>query len=280
MTLKIVTDSTCDLPDDLVASLGVTVVPCNVHFGDEVLRDGVDIGRAALYRRLVESPVHPKTSQPSVGTFVETYRNVAEGADEILSLHISSRLSATHHSATLAKEELQPAVPLEVVDTLQVSLGLGILVWEVARIANSGGTLVDAMDFLRREQTNVVSYVTVDTLEYLVRGGRASRLQGFFGALLDIKPVICVKDNGETHPVDRVRTRKRAMARLVEEVSSAKRVRAVGVLHAAAPVDAEAMATACAPYHARDEIILSEFSAVMGVHLGPRALGLGLWLGA
>ena len=277
MAFRVVTDSSCDLPDAIVDELDLTVVPCTVHFGEAVYRDGVDLSRRELYERLRKDSVNPTTSQPTVGVFVETYERLGKEAEEVLSLHLSSKLSATSHSASLAKDELKDGPCIEVVDSLQVSLGLGILVREAGRMARDGSALDDALAFLRSEIPNVTSYCTVDTLDYLVRGGRASRLHGLFGSLLDIKPIIMVRDNGETHAVGRARTKKRAVGRFVEIVAAQKGLRALGILHGAAPEEAEALALACASYFPRDQIILSEFSAVMGAHLGPGALGMSFW---
>lgn len=276
MALRVVTDSTCDLHPDIARSLNITVVPCNVHFGDALYRDGVDIQPEEFYRKLASGGAPPRTSQPSVGAFLEVYQRLAGEAEEVLSLHISSKLSGTCQAARLAKEEAKAGARIEVVDSLQVSLGLGILAMESARMAQRGASLDDALTFLHREAPNVISYCAVDTLEYLVRGGRASRLQGFFGSLLNIKPIIAVRD-GETHPVDRVRTRKRLLERLREIVASQKKVRALGVLHSVCGEEAEALADSCSPYFPREQVLISQFSAVMGAHLGPRALGLALW---
>ena len=276
MGLRIVTDSSCDLPQDIVETLDITVVPCNVHFGADVYRDGVDIRAEEFYDRLATGSVHPTTSQPAVGDIVETYQKVGKEADEVLSLHISSKLSVTFHSAELARDEIKGGPRIEVADSLQVSLGLGLMVMEVARIAKDGGSLEEAMAFLNAEKADFTSYCSVDTLEYLVRGGRASRFQGFFGSLLDIKPVIQVRD-GETHPVDRVRTRKRALQRLAAVVAAGSDVKALGIVHSVCPEEAEALAAACADYFPRDKMSVAQFSAVMGVHLGPRAIGIGLW---
>lgn len=277
MALRIVTDSTCDLPHDIVRSLDITVVPCNVHFGEQVYRDGVDLTRAEFYRRLSSGGAHPTTSQPSAGAFLEVYRKMARPGDEVLSVHVSSKLSGTCHSARMAREEARGTPAVEVVDSQQVSLGLGILVMETARMAHEGASLAQAKDFLEREIPKVTCYCTVDTLEYLVRGGRASRLQGFFGTLLNIKPIIAVKD-GEVHPVSRVRSRRRAVERFVELAASARALRAVGVVHGAAPDVGGTLAEGCGAHFPRERIVVSEFSAVMGVHLGPGALGLGLWV--
>ena len=276
MTLRIVTDSTCDLPQEIVRSLSITVVPCNVHFGTEVYEDGVDIEAAEFYRRLQTGSVYPTTSQPSVGAFVGAYQRLGKEAEQVLSLHISSKLSVTHNSAVLAKDEVKEGPEIEVFDSQQVSLGLGLMVVEVARIARDGGSLAEALEFLRRESRNFVAYCSVDTLEYLVRGGRASRLQGFFGSLLDIKPILLVRD-GETHPVDRVRTRKKVLQKLEEIVAAQGNLRALGLLHSVCQDEADALADGCSPYFPRESMVISEFSSVMGVHLGPRALGVALW---
>ena len=284
MIFRVVTDSTCDLPPGALAGMDVTVVPCSVHFGEEHLRDGQDIANAEFYQRLARDPIHPSTSQPSVGAFLDAYgQKDHDGQTDdglgILSLHVSSRLSGTVNSATQAKAQLQGNGPrIEVVDSLTVSLGLGILVLEAARIAQAGGRLEEAVEFLQREGPRVHAYCSVDTMKYLVRGGRASRLQGFFGTLLDIKPVIEVKD-GETHPVDRVRTRKRLAARFVELVRDQGPIKALGFIHGNCRSDAEWMADAAAPYFPRERMLITEFSPVMGVHLGPGALGVALWTG-
>ncbi len=279
MTLHVVTDSTCDLPPNVIEELDITVIPCNVHFGDEELRDGIDIQPSEFYRRLDAEPIHPTTSQPSVGTFLEAYEGLKSKADEVLSLHVSAKLSGTYNSAIQAQREIADGPRIEVVDSLQVSLGLGLQVREVARIAKAGGSLDDALEFLRVEIPNVLAYVTVDTLEHLVRGGRASRLQGFFAGLLDIKPVIVVRD-GETHPMGRARTRRKALAQFPEIAARSKGIRAMGFMHAVAPEDAEQLAQECARFLPRDEILISEFTPVMGCHLGSRAIGVAIWSAA
>ncbi len=279
MALHIVTDSTCDLPKSLLSELGVTVLPCNLHIGDKTLLDGIDITSAEFYQRLMQGNVTPKTSQPSVGAFLDVYNKIGRPGDEILSLHISAKLSGTYNSAFQAAKEVQTKAKIEVVDTLTVSLGLGFLVREVGKLAKQGGTLKQATDFLSREIPNIGCYCSVDTLDYLVRGGRASRLQGFFGSLLDVKPIISVRE-GEVHPVGRVRTRKRMLARMVELGGEAKGLRALGVMHSACADEAAQLADSLAQYFPRKEIMICEFTPVMGAHLGPKAVGLAMWKGA
>lgn len=274
--LRVITDSSCDLPQDIVKSLEITVVPCRVHFGDEVYRDGVDIQPEEFYGRLAHGTVHPTTSQPAIADLVGAFERVGSDADEVLCLLLSSRLSAAVASAGLAKDEIGKGPRIAIVDSRQVSLGLGLMVREVALIAKGGGSLEEAMAFLEAEKGNFTSYVSVDTLDYLVRGGRASKIQGFFGSVLDIKPVIQVRD-GETHPVDRVRTRVRALRKLGEVMQSAPEVHAMGVVHSVCPDDAVTLMELCAGSFPRADMVTAQFSAVLGVHLGPRAIGMGLW---
>ncbi|MSQ25385.1 MAG: DegV family protein [Dehalococcoidia bacterium] len=279
MTLRIVTDSTCDLPPDLLRDLNVTVVPCNLHFGTDVLRDSVDITPPQFYQRLASAKALPTTSQPSVGLFLETYRRLAGEATEVLSLHISQKLSGTHASAVQAVAELASPLRVQVVDSTQVSLGLGFLVREAARMARDGATLGQAHAFLRDAIPAMRSYVTVDTLGYLVRGGRASRMQGFFAGMLDIKPIIVVRD-GETHPAGRVRSRRRAMQSFQEIAAQAGKLRALGFMQAACLADAAALADSCSSIFPRADMLIREFTPVMGAHLGPGALGMALWPGS
>ncbi len=279
MPLRIVTDSSCDLPPALARSMNITVVPCNIHFGQTAYRDGVDMQAAEFYQRL-SGNIYPKTSQPSIESFLQGYNSLDREADEVLSVHVSSKLSTTVGAANLAKQQIIGGPHIEVADSLQVSLGLGILAMETARLAKEKGKLKDALDFVEREKKNIVSYFSVDTLDYLVKGGRASKAQGFLGSLLSIKPILAIKDDGEVHPVERVRNRKKLVERFVELAASSGPVRGLGVLHSVALEDAQALAEACTAHVSREKIIVSQFSAVLGTHLGPRALGLVLWTGS
>ena len=278
MALQIVTDSTCDLPPAMLRELGVTVVPCNVHFGDEVLRDGVDIKPDEFFKRLGESSENPRTSQPSIGAFVDFSRPLLERGDAIVSVHVSAKLSGTCSSALQAKAELK-SERIEVVDSVQASLGLGHQVREAVRIARAGGTAQDVIAGLNAQRANLKTYVTVNTLKYLIRGGRAGRLQGFLAGMLDVKPIIAVID-GETHPVDRVRTRKRALARFTElALESPGTIRALGIVYSDNPAEAEALAQSITSRFPREQIFLAQFSSVMGTHLGPGAMGMSFWTG-
>lgn len=276
MGLHVVTDSSCDLSEAVARSLDIAIVPCNIHFGLEAYRDGVDMKAEEFYRRLGKGGVQPTTSQPSVKAFLETYQRFKEAAAQIVSVHLSSKLSTSVTAAQLAKEHLGRGT-IAVVDSYQVSLGLGLLSIAAAIGARETGSLKDTAAFVEAQKRNGASYVCVDTMEVLVKGGRASKVQGFLGSLLNIKSILVVKDNGEVHPFERHRNRKRVIDRLVELAASAKGLQGLGVLHAVAPEDAEALAQACSAYVAKDKIVVSQFSAVLGTHVGPRALGLAMW---
>ena len=275
MSFKVVTDSTCDLPADIAKESGVFIVPATVQFGTESYRDGVDITRAEFYRRLESDDRHPTTAQPSVGAFLDTYREVSAETDQILSVHISSKLSGTYSSATQAAKELSDGPRVEVYDSLNASLGVGLLVRGVAEMARAGGSLDDAVAWLDARRDRVETRLSVSTLKYLVRGGRASRLQGFFGGLLDIRPIIQLID-GELRPADRVRSRKRLLRRLEEVVAAHGEGMTLGVLYSADPADAETLAERCTQYTPRERIMIAECSPALGSHLGPGALGIAI----
>lgn len=275
MGFQVVTDSTCDLPMELIKQLGVTVVPCNVHFGEDNLRDGVDIDSETFYRRLVTDKIHPLTSQPSVGAFAEAYQ---KSDSDVLSIHVSSKLSGTLNSANQAKTELTDSVFVDTFDSLNASLGLGLLVVEAARMSQEGKSIDETKEFLEKERRNMQCFVSVDTLEYLVKGGRASRIQGFLGGMLDIKPLLQVRE-GEIHPVGRVRKRKNLFVKYRDIVSQQANIRALGILHGDCSSDAEELANSISDYFPRDRMLISCFTPVLGVHLGPGALGIVLWVG-
>ena len=273
MPVRIVTDSTCDLPAALTAELGVTVVPLTVVFGDEApLRDGVDIQPAEFYERLQSSPRLPKTSQPSVEAFRAAYAAVPEG-EEIVSIHVSSRLSGTLNAASVAREELAPARHIELIDSYSVSVGLGAIVMDAAEAARAGASLAEVVAIARRSMDRVHVICLVDTLEYLQKGGRIGRAQSMLGSLLSIKPVLHV-ENGEVAPLERVRTRAKGIERLRQLATADRTIRRLMV--AAGGDDALAVAFAESVAHElpHTEIQITQIGPVVGVYTGPNCLGI------
>ena len=276
MTVKIVTDSTSDLPADLAESLGITIVPLNLHFGTEVFKDGVDISADTFYERLTSGPELPKTSQPSIGDFVSVYERLGADAEGILSVHISGKLSGTFNSATQAREQAKVDCPIEVVDTLLVSMALGTVVLKVAEAANSGSGLEELVALAREASQRAQCICLFDTLEYLRKGGRLGKASALIGTLLRVKPMITIRD-GEVHELAKERSRKKGIARLQRVAREFAPLEAIWVMYSTTPDEAHTVATSLQdllPTGA--EPLITRFGPVLGTYTGPGALGIGL----
>jgi DegV family protein with EDD domain len=273
MAVKVITDSTADLPPEVAEQLGIRVVPLNVHFGEETYKDGITITADEFYRRLVSSPALPTTTQPSVGEFIQVYKEL-EG-QEVVSIHISAKLSGTINSALQAKEALGAGENIAVVDSKQVSMGLGLIVMEAARAAQQGASFREVVEEAERAIPQTQFLGLLDTLEYLQKGGRIGKAQAFLGTLLRIKPILSVRD-GEAHPLERVRTRERALDRLVEIVKEYAPLKALAVIHSTTPEEAEALRQRLSPLAPDIDILMGRFGPIVGTHLGPGALGVAL----
>lgn len=271
--IAIVTDSTADLPPALSEPLGIRVVPLNVHFGEQVFRDQVDLSTAAFMERLTSSAVLPKTSQPSPGAFADVYEALAKDHDGIISIHISGRLSGTVQSAQLAKTQIATPIPIEVIDSRNVSLGLGLQVLRAAALASSGLEFEHVARRLRDEIDHYHLVFFVDTLEYLQRGGRIGRAAALAGSVLRLKPVLRIED-GQVVPHERTRTRARAIAALEQFVRSLPRVNRLAVVHSTSPDDAERLAASLGPLTPNDPPIVATFGPVVATHAGPGAVGV------
>ncbi|MDP9354053.1 MAG: DegV family protein [Chloroflexota bacterium] len=278
--VAIVTDSTADLPPSLRDQHHVTVVPLNVHFGNEVYRDQVDITTDAFMERLQRSPVLPTTSQPASGLFEETFRDLAADHDGVVAVLISGKLSGTVMSATIARDAVADLVPVEVVDSRNASLGLGFQVLRAAELAAEG---MSAPDIAARLQSETAAYhlvFFVDTLEYLQRGGRIGKAAAMVGSMLNLKPLLRV-DEGQIVPFERTRTRGRARRGLIDFARSLPRTERLAVVHSTPAAEAEQLAaelsaTALLP---RDRMVVAQFGPVIGTHVGPGAMGVGVYEG-
>ena len=275
MPVRVVTDSTADLPLEVAAELGIVVVPLNVHFGDQAFQDGVDLSADEFYQRLVASPRLPTTSQPSVGAFLETYQPLQEGAEGIVSVHISAKLSGTCNSALQAREQLAGSPPIEVVDTQQASMGIGLVAMAAARAARAGAGFTDVVEEARRALQQVRVLFLVDTLEYLAKGGRIGKAAALLGSMLSIKPLLELRE-GEVHPLERVRTRARAVGRLSELVQETAPLQEIAVLHTTTPEEAQALESRLAPLAPEGGTMIGRLGSVVGTYAGPGLLGVGL----
>ncbi len=270
--IGVVTDSTSDIPEPMVREAGIAIVPLSVNFGNESLRDRIDITHQQFMDRLAGSPVLPTTSQPPPGLFEETYRKLADqGADQILSIHISEKLSGTGASARIAAETVADQVRVEVIDSRSVSLGLGFMALEAARLARDGADFDAVLGAVRRMIPNMHTIFFADTLEYLQKGGRIGRAAAIVGSILSLKPLLRLGE-GVVVPHERTRTRTKAIDGLVRFVNDFPHVRQLGALKSG-DADIDTLLDRLAPRFPRERIVVTEVSPVIAVHLGPGALG-------
>jgi DegV family protein with EDD domain len=273
MTIAIVTDSTCDLPDELVAKHSITVLPLYIHIGEKDYRDGIDMSRQDFYEQLPVFSVHPTTATPGAGLFTETYqRLVDEGASEILSIHISETLSATVNVARVAASEFSGA-PVTVVDSGQLSLGVGLQALAGAKAAEAGHSMKEILEILDDLGKRTHVFAALNTLEFLKRSGRMNSVVAGIGSLLKIKPILKMNDGVATS--ERVRTTSGADRRLIALVEALGPLEAVAIVHTNATKKAESLqAKAANADLVPDAIPLSvNITPVIGAHIGPGAAG-------
>jgi DegV family protein with EDD domain len=269
--VRIVTDSTADLTPEQQRAAGITVVPLNVHFGDEVFRDHVDLSADEFFRRLKASSQLPRTSQPSVGAFEEAYRKLLEGGNEIVSVHLSSKVSGTYNSALMAAQSVGDG-KIDVVDSLSTSMALGFMALEGAKLAKAGRDRQAVAECLQGLVPKARVICVVDTLTYLERGGRIGKARALLGSLLNVKPILQLKD-GEVVPVGRARGRPQSLSRLVELLQRDGKVSQLAIMHGAAQRDAEQLRERVASSYPGVDIQLTEIGAVLGTHTGPGVIG-------
>jgi DegV family protein with EDD domain len=276
LAVRIVTDSTADLPLSFAHDLGISIVPLSVIFGDEVFREGIDISHDLFYDKLIRGKELATTSAPSVGDFLEVYEPLLKETDEIVSIHISSKLSATCDNARQAAQMLADrGARIEVIDSRSVSLGLTFVTLAAARAARDGGDIDRIRAVVESTTQRIRIYIMLDTLEFLRRGGRIGRGRAFLGAVLRVKPLLSLRD-GEVHPEERVRTKVHAMDRLFQIATSFHNIREVAIGYSTNPQDAHDFERRLAEVMPHVNIWVMRVGPVLGTHTGPGALGLGL----
>jgi len=270
--VRVVTDSACDLPEPLVDELGIEIVPLTIRFGPEEFVDREELSNAEFWRRLTQASALPETAAPSAGAFAARFGALADaGADGIVCINLSSRLSATMQAAQVASSSVGERCPVEVIDSLTCSMGLGNLCIAAARRANEGAPLDEVVAEVtdRRDRTRL--YGTLDTLEFLKKGGRIGNARALLGSMLSVKPVIEVAD-GVVEESGKVRTRSKALRLLAEKVHD-QSVEEVAVLHGAAP-DLDEFLDLVEDVAPRDKIVVGDVGPVIGTHAGPGVLGV------
>ena len=273
MTIRVVTDSTSDLPPELAELLGITVVPCNVTFDDVTYKDGVDLMPDEFFRRLGSSARLPTTSQPSVAEFEQIYSKLLQEGHEIVSLHVSQKLSGTYNSAVQAKAALGDSAPIEVIDSQMASIGLGLMAVRACRLAAQAVSCQEAAGQVRATLPLTECVVALDTLEYLQKGGRIGKAQAFAGSLLKVKPILRLED-GEVHPLERPRSLDRAVRRLAELAREQAPLRQLAVIYSTEPQRAAELKSSLSDLVPEAEIVDAQFGTSLGTYVGPRAFGV------
>jgi DegV family protein with EDD domain len=271
--IKIVTDSTADIPKELLERYDIRLAPINIHFGTENYQEGINIDRPTFFRKLEE--VMPTSSQPSPGQFAEVYEELAEQGHSILCIVITSKHSGTYQSAVLAQSML-PEADIEVFDTLSISIGTGYHVLAAARAAEEGKSMEEIIQILEGIRSRMYLYLTPATLKYLQKSGRVGKLAGALGSLLNVKPVIKVED-GVLEAFQNVRTRSKAIDRMVEltaeAVGTTEPVK-IGITHAEVPAEAEELRQRLERTFNVDEMHVVDLACSLTVHGGPGIIGL------
>lgn len=276
--VRIVTDSTADMPEGLIEAEGldITIVPLNVQFGAETFRDKIDITNEQFLERLVRSSALPTTSQPAVGDFEETYRRLTADGATVVSIHVSSSLSGTYGAAVLAAQNVGAGDAVRVIDSRSASLALALLPIAAGRLVRDGADADAVVAEIESTIPRLRLIFTVDTLDFLQRGGRIGRAQALLGSLLSVKPILGLEE-GVVVPVRRERTRARALDALVALAADLGPLEALGVIHVGVPQDAatlrERLAAAVTPPMDGAAILTAEIGPVVATHVGPGGLG-------
>lgn len=272
--VAIVTDGTCSLTPAQGEQLGIHIAPIYVALGEKTYRAGIDLDSEEFYRFLSASKKLPTTAQPTVTDFVNIYNKLAEEAEEIVTIVISHHMSATIQSAEMAREQFDK-VPVHIIDSESTSLGLGMMAIAAARAAEQGQNAQAILELVENLKQKINVIFTVKTLEYLHKGGRIGGATAFLGTAMDIKPILYIK-NGRIEPLERQRTRKRSISRLVElmEKNVGEKPVHVAILHGNVPEESRQLEQSIRSQFNCVELITSDMGPVIGVHAGPGTLGL------
>ncbi len=275
MTVRIVTDSLSDITGDLTEELGIDVVPLYVRFGEKVYRDRIEMTTGEFYRKLVQDDTLPTTTQPPPGDFFNVFSKLAKETDEILVIVVSSKLSGTYQSALQAKNLMEGKCRIEIIDSLTVAMGLGLVVISAAKKAQAGASLDELVDSVHKTMTRSHLIIFFDTLQYLAKGGRIGKAQGFLGSILSFKPILTIKD-GEMAPLTRVRSRAAGMEYLRKFVAGFSDIERLAVEYATTPDDADNLIGSVSSVFSKERIFRSVISPVLGTYAGPNALAVSV----
>ncbi len=275
MKIRIVTDSASDIPLQLREELGISVVPLYVRFGADTFKDGVTLSNDEFYRRLVSGEVYPNTIQPSPADFQQIYEKLAQDADGIVSIHLSDKLSGTCNSAIQARELLKSKCPIEIINSDSMTIGLGMICIAAARAAKTGGNLETVVKAAKEAIPEIHFMVLFDSLKYLAKGGRIGQAKRLLGALLNIKPLLGMKD-GIVVPLGQVRSYSKGLEQLYSHLANALRekdnVKDLAVMYNTTQKEALALADRLSSIYPREKIIMGQIGPILGSHGGPNLI--------
>ncbi len=275
MTIKLVSDSTCDLPPDMMARYGINIVPINIQFGTETYKENITINAATFYDKVLQNNIFPQTSQPSVGEFAEVYTALAQETDEIISAHVGAKLSGTYQSAKLAAAQVADKVTVHVIDSMAGSAGLGWMMVEAGELIARGKSALDIKAHLEAKRSQISIFLALDSLKFAQLSGRVGKITGFLGSVLDLKPIIGL-DNGLLEASHKARSHKSAMRRIVELTVQkiGNRPVNVSVLHALAEDRAQSLLEMAHATLNVQSFYITDVAISIAVHFGPGTVGL------
>ena len=275
MAVKIVTDSLGDIPSEVAEELGITIVPIDVLFGTKSYRDGVDLTPAQFYRKLVHSKILPTTRISPLSVFVQTYDRLAEKTDEIVTITNSHKLSASYEATLQAIKLMKKKCKVEVIDSQWAVMAQGMIVITAARAAQAGASLNEVVALARQNIPRADVRMAFDTLDYLKEGGRIGKAQTFLGAVLRVTPILGIR-NGEVYPFAREHSWAKAIDYLYNFAASFSNIEEMAVEHATTPDDADMLVKRLSAKVAKEHIFRSKVGPGIGVHVGPRVLGVAV----
>jgi DegV family protein with EDD domain len=271
MNVGIVTDSTCDIPENLIRDLSINVVPIYIHFGKNIYRDGIDISLDEFYKQLITSPTFPTTSQPNPADFVKIYSELLKKFDGIVSIHISSAISGTYNAALSAKREMGNSSEIEVIDSQYNSAGLGLLVLNAARLAKKKFGIHEIARETRERIKDIYMLGMFSTMQYLAKGGRVNKVVANLSGLLNVKPLLTF-DDGQVVRAGFVNTVSKGVQRIYDFVGQYERVEEVIIVHSQVPQKALLLKNRLSNKVSSDKILIAQLGAGLGVHGGPGVL--------
>jgi DegV family protein with EDD domain len=271
MAVRIVTDSVSDLPPDVADEFGIMVVPLILSFGSDAYRDGIDLTPDQFYKKLKDSKIFPTTSAPPPAIFAQVFDGLAEEADDIVVLTISAKLSGTHDAALQGTRLMKKRCRVHVVDSQLATIGQGFIAMKAARAAQSGASVDEVLDVVRRNIPRSEILAAFDTLEYLRRGGRIGAAKAYLGSMLNVNPLIALKD-GVVKPVGRTRSRSKAIDSLFAFAANYSFIEELAVEYTNCRADAEALIDRLAALYPKERIYRSRMTPVIGTHTGPGLL--------